>query len=486
MPQDQPDWDAIKKEADAKKAAADAQKAAADAEKAALDAQKALDAAKNPALSAATDAAALATAKKAQLDAEKSLSDASDPAKQALADQTAAVKAAKDLADAQKSAADAQKAKADAASAALKAQIGDVPASGYSGDVTLKDKAGVAEAYLLAGRAASIAAKKIADMIPAPTKPRTILLYASADAPSFQALLAYRAQLAIVTKALEDASARSTEADQKAPPPRDVHTEAVPLAAAGLGLDAINKLLGFFRTDYSVGGVDVTLDDSALIHALAGYIAQRDKLTVQLPSIYNPAALADAGSAVIAELAALSTTKTFYLAKAAEHTKIAQAFTDLAAKEKDDTAKAALLDKAKLRKAAADALTSAAGVYDSFFGKLTAADDKGNIPLTSVIRDTVVADTLKNGGMLLVAKVQKAAGSFYTKKNMWTLFGGMPFYNMGGVVVSFALLDGPAGTVLQAGIVPVHGGFVKSNQVQTTVEKEIVTAPKAPKTTTEQ
>ena len=120
-------------------------------------------------------------------------------------------------------------------------------------------------------------------------------------------------------------------------------------------------------------------------------------------------------------------------------------------------------------------MTSAAGVYDSFFGKLTAADDKGNIPLTTVVRDTVVADTLKNGGMLLVAKVQKAVGSFYTKKNMWTLFGGMPFYNMGGVVVSFALLDGAAGTVIQAGIVPVHGGFVKSNRVQATVEKPATT-----------
>jgi hypothetical protein len=41
-------------------------------------------------------------------------------------------------------------AQAESAVAAVKAQIGEVPSSGYTGDVTLKDKAGTTEAALLA------------------------------------------------------------------------------------------------------------------------------------------------------------------------------------------------------------------------------------------------------------------------------------------------------------------------------------------------
>ena len=80
---------------------------------------------------------------------------------------------------------------------------------------------------------------------------------------------------------------------------------------------------------------------------------------------------------------------------------------------------------------------------------------------------------LKQGGQLLIVKIQKAGGAHYTKKNMWTLFGGMPFYHMGGVIVSFVLLDGAAGSVAKSGVVPIHGGFVKANKVETHIKKSV-------------
>jgi len=82
-------------------------------------------------------------------DARKALSpDASQ-----LADQLAATKAAKDLADAQKALADAKKAQPKPQSAAFKATIGDVPASGYTGAVDVKPQRAEVEAALLATRA---------------------------------------------------------------------------------------------------------------------------------------------------------------------------------------------------------------------------------------------------------------------------------------------------------------------------------------------
>jgi len=430
-PQSTPDWEKIKKDADAEKAALDAKKQL-------LDARKALEAAEAP----------------------------PDPTKKAMNDTLAAAKAAKDLADAEKSAADARKAQADAALAAFKAKGGEVPASGYTGDVTLKDKAGIIEAALLAAKAVKTAAQRIVDALPQQNSKKIVLLYAAAEIPNFQALIAYRAQTPWVRKRFDDAQKASNDADQKATAPADFKPEAVPLAAAaGLGLDAVNKLLGFFRTDYTVQGVDLTLDDSLLVHAMAGLIAGSGKnLDVQLPAVYNPGALSDAGSGILNELAALSLLRSGAQDKANHHDKLSARFTE-DAKKATGAGQTNFEEKAKLHKVAADAWKAAIGLYDSFFSKLTTADDKGAVPLINVIREGVVADVLLKDNLLLLVKLQRFGGAYYTKKNMWTFFGGMPFFHMGGVVASFVLLDGKAGIVQKSGVVPVHGGFVKASDL---------------------
>lgn len=434
-----PDWKKIKEEAEAEKAALDAQKAL-------LEARKALDAAQTP----------------------------TDPDKKKLEDQVAAAKAAKDLADAAKAAADARKAEADASLAALKAQIGEVPASGIAGDTTLREKVGVAEAALLASKAVEEAADKMikhllaADTVNAVSPgTKTIILYPATDVPGFQALITYRAQIAIIEKAFAEAQAKSSDADTKAPKPANFKTEAVPIAAAGLALDAVTKLLGYFKSDYAVGGVDVTQNDSVLVHALAGGLTKSDKkFSVLLPGIYNPEVLTNSASGILTKLSTLSTLKIFSLQKVDVHDQLASQFTKAAETETDAAKKKDLLEKAQLHTTASAALKAASGIYDSFFGKLTTADDKGLVPLTQVIRDTSVSDALENGAYLLLVKLQSSGGSYYTRKNLWTFFGGMPIFHMGGVVTSFLLLDGKSGKVLASGVIPVHGGFVKAGQVR--------------------
>jgi hypothetical protein len=132
--------------------------------------------------------------------------------------------------------------------------------------------------------------------------------------------------------------------------------------------------------------------------------------------------------------------------------------------------KADLLRKSKLHKDASDALKAAIGVYEGFFNKLSGPDDKGQVPLVTVIREDVLADVLaKDGSLLLVVKLQKSGGSYYTKRNLWTIFTGMQFYCSGGVVVSYALLQGNDGLVIASGLIPVLGGFVREGKLEETI-----------------
>ena len=48
---------------------------------------------------------------------------------------------------------------------------------------------------------------------------------------------------------------------------------------------------------------------------------------------------------------------------------------------------------------------------------------------------------------------------------MWTFFGAMPFYVMGGAVINFTVMEGPGGKVIVAGALPVDAGYYKANDV---------------------
>jgi hypothetical protein len=405
-----------------------------------------------------------------------------EPSKKALEDRLAAAKAAKELAEAEKAASDAQtaaalarKAESEAALAALKASIGEVPASGYTGTVTLAEKAGTVEAALLAAKSVNTAAHQISEELPV-NKEKDVIIFTTSDMPNFEAAILYRTQIAVVRKALTDALALSAAANQTAPAPLEFKREAAPaFAAAGLGLDAINKLLGYFRTDYKVGGIEFTLEDSILVHSLAGVITSSKKAKgVKVLSTYNPAAISDSGSGILKELAELATLKAGSLDAANLHDELSSRFAEDAAKF-DGQKRSALVKNVETHKAAADALRTAVTIYDDFFTKFGAADAKGAIPLANAIREITIADALKDGNLLAV-KLQKSGGAYYTKNNIVTFLGGMPFFHMGGVVASYLLMDGKTGNVVKAGVVPVHGGFIKANDLQDTLNQVLTPA----------
>jgi hypothetical protein len=65
---------------------------------------------------------------------------------------------------------------------------------------------------------------------------------------------------------------------------------------------------------------------------------------------------------------------------------------------------------------------------------------------------------------LLIVKVNKAGGSHYVEKNLWTTFGAMPFYVMGGVISSFSLLEGKTGDLIASGAIPIHSGYKSAKE----------------------
>lgn len=472
----------------------EAEKAKLDAEKNRLEAQKALDAQKASAAddalkaktAAATAAKALADAEKASIDAQRALErarkppDAADDAREA---QAATAKAEKELSEAQKAAADAAKAqadalkaKADAEVAAFKARFGEVPASRYSGDVTLKDNAGKTEALLLAAQAARSAAAAIAKDIK--DQATTVMLIASPDVPTFDNLLRFRVELGIVQKVFEEMDRISTAAREKEPaapaaPPAARAAGAPqparavpPVTAAGLALDAADKLLGYFRTDYTVGGIDVTLEDAMLVNELAGLLTKDRKMVVYLPKVFNGNELTQTASDVIAELQGLAQRRANNTATATEHQRLAAVWNERAGAEADVDTKAEMTAAAEAHQRASDAIGKASTVYDSWFNKLSSPDEKSSlVPIVSVIRERALMSALDGGRTLLSVKLHASGGSYYTKKNIWTVFGTMPFFHMGGTVASYALIDGQTGAVKAAGTLPVHGGFFKASKL---------------------
>ena len=374
-----------------------------------------------------------------------------------------------------------KKALSDSQAAILKNEF-SVPASGYTGEVKLGDKAGVIEGTLLAARATEAAAERIATEI-AKKGNAPIVLYGGTDLPDFQALEAFQAQYAGLENSLEKAAtdlAKAQEAVQALQGPQPEFAPVAGVAAVGAGLDAANKILGFFRTDYSIQGVSVSNDDLLLVTALAGSLDQRGT-AVEIPALYNAAALHQM-SGVVSKLETLAASRGQVQQIVDAAAKRADQLTAGAAKELDPERKKKLVSAAAELKSAGDQAKAALALYDGFLTKLTSADDKGKFPLSSLIQQDAIRAKLADKANLLSVKMSAAGGSTYTKKNMWSFFGGMPFYIRGGVVVSYVLMDGRSGAVLSAGAVPLDGEFFRVNNLPADMralqtEKQAATKP---------
>ncbi len=386
------------------------------------------------------------------LTAQKALQDAQSAAS-AAAQVDAATQAANLAAQ--------QKAISDAQTAIAKNNL-TVPDSGYKGEVSAGDKAGSFEASLLASKALTLAADNIATKVKTARDKgpgwNTVVLYANSDVPDFQSLLAYDAQRQAISDLMGEASQDIEKTLTQYPAARFLTP-----ATIGMGMDAANKILGYFRTDYSIQGIVVASDDLQLINALAGALTEKN-IGVYLPAIYNAMALNN--SSVVSELKSLADQRAKLQGNVDKATGKSDELTAEAAKETDVAKKKQLTDGAAKLKDLAASGKNVVAACDAFLTKLTTADDKSKVPLAIIAQQRAVREQLSKGGaVLMTAKVSSAGGTYYTKKNMWTFFGAMPFYVMGGAVINFTVMEGPGGKVIVAGALPVDAGYYKATDV---------------------
>jgi len=402
-----------------------------------------------------------AEAEKQTLDAEialeesrKKLKAATTPPDPIAAGRTEAIAAA----TAEKDIATARQAKADAELAALKSTLGGVPSSGVTGAVTVGDKAGLMEMALLAAVATDNAAQRIAEAVkavPNGTPSATLYVMTRAQFPAFQSAAAFKAQRSVVLRAMTNAVESAESAGQES------------FAAAGIAIESITKLLGFFRSDFSLNGSDLTVDDAALLQATLEKLHGAGRVVA--PEIYNPAAVRDAGAVVAAELAEFSDIRARVTAQISRlDTAVAAGEARAADTTQTEVNRKAARDKAARDKALADRLRSTVTAYDTLVTRLYANDEGSN----AMLRELILFNTLQRAGSrILLLKMHKSAGSFYTEKNLWNALGVMPFSVAGGVVVSYTLLAGRDGELLDAGLIPLHGGFQKISDVRGAVNR---------------
>jgi hypothetical protein len=224
----------------------------------------------------------------------------------------------------------------------------------------------------------------------------------------------------------------------------------------------VGKILSFFKTDYTIGNVNITLDQSLLLFDVAGNLKEKD---THLPLVYQPKAQEAAITAVTKELTALAQRR----AKAGiEASNVKNAISVLEKKTADPkTALPEDLAKLEKNKARVDQLNVVNTLYDSFVATLMLPDPTtGVAPLAAVTQELAISDALKDGYIVLLLNLENTGGGYLLKKNILTGLGKMPLYHMGGATATYLALSGPEGKVLAGGTVPIYGGFVKTDNLR--------------------
>lgn len=352
--------------------------------------------------------------------------------------------------------------------AKIAAEIGEVKAATYSGAVDLKEKSGTVEAMLLATKAVNGGAAKLVQAIDTTiTSGKNVIVLPGRSFQSFQRLTIFEFRRQLVARALlgvlEPAKPAATP-DPNLPPAAGAAAGAAVVSA---GLDALSKLLSYLKTDYTIGGVDTTIDEAVAIYAVAGALADKNKAAF-VPTTFMPSAQAAAVEALSQQMGELVALRARVEALRSKTSTEAATRETVVAGETEADKKKRVEEAAELRRKEA-ACQAALAAYDSFAASLTTPDTPGGaIPLLALANDFALRHQVgQNNSQVLLVRLEATGGGYMLKKNLWTGLGAVPLYHMGGAALSYLLLDGATGQVLKGGSLAVHGGFVKSKDLPT-------------------
>lgn len=369
----------------------------------------------------------------------------------------------------QKAAADAQAAALGSEAAAIKAKYGTVSGSSITGSITTEAGAGNGEASLLAAQAVDEAAIQITKALAGLPSGKRYVVFAGQQRPAFGHWRVFRVQSQVVEEAFtkaDDLLGQAKNAAAKIEAPTKIQsgpqpgTESVAAAVTGAGavLDLASKLGSYFMTDYKIAGLTVAgSDDDLLAVSVVG----------RLNDAWFPARwTAPAGTQPVSELLRpLRIARDSSITKLKEAQDGADQHKSTAEKESDPRKKEMHKNVAAAFGRALDGYVSAQKRFDDLLSSLAAVDKEG-VPFVSLVIDQkLISEALEQGAYALFVRLNAATGGYYTKKNLWTFFGSMPFNVSAGAVASFVAIDGSTGVVKKAGQFSIHSGYHKINDV---------------------
>jgi hypothetical protein len=308
---------------------------------------------------------------------------------------------------------------------------------------------------LLAARAITVAADKLVDEIRAEIPDRVVLMQGTNDLHSFANYQQFLLQRTLLEQVFEEARKGANQLSEQAAKPEEAAIESMAiLTTAGVAIDAVAKLGSYFMSNYEIGGMSsLTPDTEQLVSAVAQRLCEAKKI-VSLPAWRVPQ-VSDF-SATIDNLARLVTEAEKQAEELSERAEIAK--------------RGSSGDKEQLQKAAAAyekgaaLLRQAISKAEAFVAGLAVADPKGILLVTKIAQEKAVCNEMNNGSLALFLDVRAMIGGYYTKRNLWTFLGGMPFYAMGGVVVTYCLVN-KDGEVKASGLIPIHRGYAAVDKV---------------------
>jgi hypothetical protein len=408
------------------------------------------------------------------------ISTAQDPAIRKRLEE-AAVAAAdagarKAAAEAEKAEGDVAKAKTDALAAKATSLVPEVPEAPFQGTVDVKEKAGQAEINCLVYRAVSRGAELVKASL-AYDEDATLFLFPMDHLPKFEELEAFESQNTALQTALGgtlDGSKRLNEHDAEAEeqwlvrhPEPPARTKAIlPALAAPVAAQAFTaavNLLGYLRTDYSLGGEEVNTEDLPLILEVAGAIKRtKPAPAVEIPSLYvSDAPLQAARTAFDTYLTKLTGLATQAALRHDEHVASAAKWAERAKSEKDAGLKAEYQDLAERHKQMAVDLEAALKMYRELLfsqsgDQVAAARIAGFIRNSAILKEMTAAESAGHKCYVLGLKIAAAAGSHYSKQSIWNVFRlRIPFWACGAVTCEFAQFRHD-GALVGSGAIPVH------------------------------
>ncbi len=376
----------------------------------------------------------------------------------------------KAVADAQKSAYDAQKAASDSKAAAATAANGTVSGTTYAtGAVTVSTGGPQSEAMLLVSRAIDAASYDISTDFQGylNNHPGKVLVITDPAQVTTIHVEVFDVQIERLVKALTAASAEYGKIQQPAPAKaasaqqqqRASVERSLLAAASGIdaGLSALSKLGSYFMTDYTYGSVTVTGVSQMYAASLIRRLGPASRFFI------SPDNIRPDRTELVKRLGNLDTVVG---AAIADHAAAVVAANDLTTRAASDTKNAAELKAAAA--ACAASATKLQALIDAANGLMTtvftSSADKA-APIGQIVQeDNIRAEIDKGALVLLVTGTPTAA--YYTEKNLWTIFGGVPIYTMGGTTLTVKLYNPKDGNIFYWGTVAVHGGYHSVRNVE--------------------